>query len=69
MILGLKTMKQIDLIINNIPVVLNVDEDNWKNSNVNILKPDATSWEALDIINYLYEEGFILDRGIKYKIV
>ena len=69
MILGLKTMKQIDLVINNIPVVLNIDEDNWKNSNVNILKPDATSWEALDIINYLYEEGFILDRGIKYKIV
>jgi len=69
MILELKTMKQIDLVINNIPVVLNIDEDNWKNSNVDILKPDATSWEALDIINYLYEEGFILDRRIKYKIV
>ena len=69
MILGLKTMKQIDLVINNIPVVLNIDEDNWKNSNVDILKPDATSWEALDIINYLYEEGCILDRRIKYKIV
>ena len=69
MILELKTMKQIDLVINNITVVLNIDEDNWKNSNVDILKPDATSWEALDIINYLYEEGFILDRRIKYKIV
>jgi len=62
-------MKQTDLVINNIPVVLNIDEDNWANSNVNILKPDATSWEALDIINYLYEEGFILDRRIEYKIV
>ena len=65
----INAMKQIDLVINNIPVVLNIDEDNWKNSNVDILKPDATSWEALDIINYLYEEGFILDRRIKYKIV
>ena len=62
-------MKQTDLVINNIPVVLNIDEDNWANSNVNILKHDATSWEALDVINYLYEEGFILDRRIEYKIV
>ena len=65
----LNIVKQIDLVINNIPVILNVDEDNWTNNNVNILKPDATSWEALDIINYLYEEGFILDRRIEYKIV
>ena len=62
-------MKQIDLVINSIPVVLNIDEDNWTNNNINILKPDATSWEALDIINYLYEEGFISDRRIEYKIV
>ena len=62
-------MKQTDLVINNIPVVLNINEDNWTNSNINILKPDATSREALDIINYLYEEGFILDRRIEYKIV
>tara|TARA_Y100000310_G_scaffold344337_2_gene456536 strand:- start:1627 stop:1815 length:189 start_codon:yes stop_codon:yes gene_type:complete len=62
-------MKQTDLVINSIPIVLNIDEDNWANNNVNILKPDATSWEALDIINYLYEEGFILDRRIEYKIV
>ena len=62
-------MKQIDLVINKIPVVINIDEDNWMNTNLNILKPDATSWEALDIINYLYEEGFILDRKIQYKIV
>jgi hypothetical protein len=62
-------MKQQDLVINNIPVVLNINEDNWTSTSVYILKPDATSWEALDIINYLYEEGFILDRRIKYKIV
>ena len=61
-------MKQIDLIINKIPIVLNTDEDNWTNTNLIILKPDATSWEALDIINYLYEEGFIPDRRIKYSI-
>ena len=48
-------MKQIDLIINKIPIVLNYEEENWKDSEVWILKPDATSWEALDIINYLYE--------------
>ena len=61
-------MKQIDLVINKIPVILNYD-DNWVNSDLLILKHDATSWEALDIINYLYEEGFILDRRIRYKIV
>jgi len=61
-------MKQIDLVINKIPVILNYD-DNWVNSDLLILKHDATSWEALDIINYLYEEGFILDRRIQYKIV
>lgn len=61
-------MKQIDLIINKIPIVLNYEEENWKNSEVWILKPDATSWEALDIINYLYEEGFIPDRRINYEI-
>lgn len=68
-VLTIIIMKQIDLVINSIPVVLNIDEDNWTNNNINILKPDATSWEALDIINYLYEEGFISDRRIEYKIV
>ena len=61
-------MKQIDLIINKIPIVLNYEEENWKDSEVWILKPDATSLEALDIINYLYEEGFIPDRRINYEI-
>ena len=68
MLLHIK-MKQTDLIINSIPIVLNIDEDNWTASSLDILKPDATSYEALDIINYLYEEGFILDRRIEYKIV
>tara|TARA_B100000700_G_C14379352_1_gene549650 strand:+ start:61 stop:249 length:189 start_codon:yes stop_codon:yes gene_type:complete len=61
-------MTQIDLVINKIPVILNYDEEHWRRSEVWILKPDATSWEALDIINYLYEEGFIEDRRIKYEI-
>lgn len=61
-------MKQIDLVINGVSVVLNYDEKQWVNTNVIILKPDATSWEALDIINYLYEEGFIPDRRINYEI-
>ena len=62
-------MKQQDLVINIIAIVLNIDEDSWVTSSLVILKPDATSFEALDIINYLYEEGFILDRRIQYKIV
>ena len=61
-------MKQIDLIINKTPVVVNFDSEHWERVEVLILKPDATSWEALDIINYLYEEGFIEDRRIKYEI-
>jgi len=62
-------MKQQDLVINNISIVLNIDEDSWVTNSLVILKPDATSFEALDIINYLFEEGFILDRRIEYKIV
>jgi hypothetical protein len=62
-------MKQIDLIINKVSIVLNIDEDNWTKSNILILKPDAKDYEIIDIINYLYDEGFILDRRIQYKIV
>ena len=57
-----------DLIINNIPIVLNIDEGNWTTSSLVILKSDATSFEALDIINYLYEEGFILDRRTRCEV-
>tara|TARA_R100000808_G_C2134379_1_gene142924 strand:- start:1466 stop:1654 length:189 start_codon:yes stop_codon:yes gene_type:complete len=62
-------MKQIDLIVNKVPIVLDVDEDNWTKNNLIVLKPDAKEYEVIDIINYLFEEGFILDRRIKYKIV
>ncbi len=61
-------MKQIDLVINKIPVVLNYNEENWDENNLIILKPDASSWEVMDIIYYLYEEGFIPDRRINYEI-
>lgn len=61
-------MNQQDLIINKIPVILNSFED-WQDDNIYILKPDASKNEVLDIINYLYNEGFILDRRIDYKIV
>lgn len=61
-------MNQIDLVINKITVVLNQDENDWNNSKLIVLKPDATEYEVLDIIYYLYEEGFIPDRRIKYEI-
>ena len=62
-------MKQKDLIINNVSVVLNTDENNWTNDNLIILKNDVSQEEIISIIDYLYEEGFILDRRIEYKIV
>jgi len=63
-------MKQQDLVINNIPVVINTDESGiWTEDSLLVLKPDTTEEEVLDIINYLFEEGFILDRRIQYKIV
>jgi len=65
-----KKMKQIDLVVNKIPVVINTDESGvWIEDSLLILKPDASEEEIRDIINYLYEEGFILDRRIQYKIV
>ena len=63
-------MKQIDLVINKIPIVINTDESGvWVEDSLMVLKPDATEREVHDIINYLFEEGFIWDRRIKYKIV
>jgi hypothetical protein len=61
-------MKQQDLVINNIAIVLNRDEDNWTNDNLIVLKPDAKDYEVINIVNYLYDEGFIVDRRIKYEI-
>ena len=63
-------MKQQDVVINSIPVVINTDESGmWTEDFLMVLKQDATEKEVRDIINYLYEEGFILDRNIQYKIV
>ena len=62
-------MKQQDLVINNISVLLNTDEDGvWVDDFLIILKKDSTEEEVANIINYLYEEGFICDRRIKYEI-
>lgn len=62
-------MKQQDLVINNISVLLNTDESgDWMEDSLIILKKDSTEEEAMNIINYLYEEGFIWDRRIKYEI-
>ena len=62
-------MKQQDLVINNISVILNTDEDGvWVDDFLIILKKDSTEEEIANIISYLYEEGFICDRRIKYEI-
>ena len=63
-------MKQQDMVINNIPIVINTNEEGvWMEDFLVVLKPDATEKEVKDIINYLFAEGFIWDRRIKYKIV
>lgn len=62
-------MKQQDLVINNISVLLNTNEDGvWMEDFLIILKKDSTEEEIASIINYLFEEGFIQDRRIKYEI-
>ena len=62
-------MKQQDLVINNISVLLNTDESGaWMEDSLIILNKDSTEEEIANIINYLYEEGFIWDRRIKYEI-
>ena len=62
-------MKQQDLVINNISVLLNTDESGaWMEASLIILNKDSTEEEIANIINYLYEEGFIWDRRIKYEI-
>jgi hypothetical protein len=62
-------MKQQDLVINNISIILNTDEDgSWTNDNLIILKKDSTEEEVANIISYLYDEGFIWDRRINYEI-
>jgi len=60
---------QEDLIVNQIPVVVNTDYDcAWMEHSVTILKPDATDTEVMGVMSYLYEEGFILDRRTPYEI-
>ena len=62
-------MKQQDLIINNISIVLNTDESGaWMKDSLTILKKDSTEEEVANIISYLFEEGFIWDRRIEYEI-
>tara|TARA_Y100000004_G_C8820982_1_gene371905 strand:- start:194 stop:385 length:192 start_codon:yes stop_codon:yes gene_type:complete len=62
-------MIQEDLIINKIPVVVNTDPDgDWRNNKVTILKPDATEDDAIFIMSYLFEEGFIIDRRTTWEI-
>jgi len=62
-------MKQEDLIVNKVPVVVNRDNnDEWMKDCVIILKPDITDEEVAGVISYLYEEGFILDRRTRYEV-
>jgi len=62
-------MIQEDLIINKIPVVINTDVDgDWRNNKVIILKPDATEDDAIFIMSYLFEEGFITDRRTTWEV-
>jgi len=62
-------MNQQDLVVNNIPIVLNTSEEgNWTEDNLIILKNDVHEEEIFSIINYLYEEAFIQDRRITYRV-
>ncbi|MAF42975.1 MAG: hypothetical protein CMI54_02225 [Parcubacteria group bacterium] len=62
-------MNQQDLVINRISIVLNTDEDgDWMKDKLIILKKDIKEKEITYIINYLYVEGFILDRRIVYEV-
>ena len=62
-------MKQEDLIVNKVPVVVNRDNNGeWMKDCVIILKPDVTDGEVKGIMSYLYEEGFILDRRTRCEV-
>lgn len=60
---------QQDFIINGVSVVLNKNEEGfWQKDNLIFLKQDITEQEIKPIINYLFEEGIIVDRRIDYEI-
>ena len=62
-------MKQEDLVVRNIPIVINTNEDGvWMTDLLTFLKPDVTTKEIRYVINYLYEEGLISDRRIQYEV-
>lgn len=62
-------MNQEDLTVNQIPVIVNTDNDGaWMKDCVIILKPDVTDGEVKGVMSYLYEEGFILDRRTRCEI-
>lgn len=62
-------MKQEDLVVNSIPIVINTNEDGiWVEDSLIFLKPDVAEKEIRCVINYLYEEGLIVDRRIQYEV-
>lgn len=65
----IQTMKQEDLVVRNIPIVISTNEDGvWMTDLLTFLKPDVTTKEIRYVINYLYEEGLIADRRIQYEV-
>ena len=62
-------MKQEDLVVGSVPIVINTNEDGvWTKDSLIFLKPDVTEKEIRYVINYLYEEGLIVDRRIQYEV-
>lgn len=62
-------MKQYDLVISGIQIVLNVDEKGmWTDDVLIFLQDDVSKKEISSVIEYLFAEGFILDRRIRYVI-
>ena len=62
-------MKQEDLVVSGIPIVINTNEDGvWMEDSLIFLKPDVTEKEIRHVINYLYEEGLVVDRRIQYEV-
>ena len=64
--------EQTTLLVDGIAIVVHCDKTgNWKNDQVEIYDPmdELAKPRVISLINYIYEEGYIVDRRVRINIV
>ena len=60
------------LLVDGVAIVIRCDKSgNWKNDEIEIYDPieNLTKSRIISLVNYIYEEGYIVDRRVKVQII